>query len=259
MKDFTLKTYVAYLRSISKSYSRIITFDTYFRNGKNVDTFCMIRHDVDRFPGRALRMAEIESSMGITSTYYFRAKPHTFRPEYISEIHRLGHDIGYHYECLSDAKGNMETALADFGHHLSRFHKIVPVSTIAMHGRPFNNHDNRDLFKKPSHQRILRDKYGIVGEVYIDIDYSDILYVTDTGRNWKAESFNRRDKVDSGVRLDFSHSEQLMHYLTDQPHPKLIFQVHPERWTGNMPAYSLQLIIDKATNVAKKFSQCLKR
>ncbi len=259
MIDFTLEAYVACLRSISKSYSRIITFDTYFRNGKNFDTFCMIRHDVDRFPGRALRMAEIESRMGIPSTYYFRAKRHTFHPEYISGIHRLGHEIGYHYECLSDAKGDMETALAVFGHHLSRFHEIVPVSTIAMHGRPFSNHDNRDMWKDPTYRRILRDRYGIVGEVYLDIDYSDILYISDTGRNWKTETSNRRDKVNSEVGMNFFDIDQLLNYLKNQPHPKLIFQVHPERWTNNAPAYSLQLVFDKATNAAKKFSQCVKR
>jgi hypothetical protein len=259
MIDFTLEAYVAFLRSISGSYPRIITFDKYFRSGKRFDTFCMIRHDVDRFPGRALRMAEIESRMGISSTYYFRAKRHTFHHEYISGIHRLGHEIGYHYECLTDAKGDMETALAVFGYHMSRFQQVVPVSTIAMHGRPFSNHDNRDMWKKPAHQRILRDIYGIIGEVYLDIDYSDILYITDTGRNWKTEASNRRDKVNSGVGMSFPDGAQLLNYFKNEPHPKLIFQVHPERWTDNMPAYSIQLVLDKAANAAKKLSQCIKR
>lgn len=33
----------------------------------------ILRHDVDRLPGNALKMARLEHEMGVQATYYFRA------------------------------------------------------------------------------------------------------------------------------------------------------------------------------------------
>lgn len=258
MLDFTLKAYEAYLRTISSSYAKIITFCEYFKQKEVPDDFCIIRHDVDRFPWRALQMAQIEFKMGIASTYYFRSKWHTFRPEILLKIHRLGHEIGYHYECLSDTFGVMEKAFKNFEYHLLKFRQIVPVSTISMHGRPFSSYDNRNMWRNPEHHRTLSERYEISGEAYIDIDYNDILYITDTGRNWKTEASNRRDRVVSEVQIDFSGGKELLNYLAGQPHSKLIFQAHPERWTKHAPSYALQLIMDRAINATKKL-RCLKK
>ena len=63
----------------------------------------VLRHDIDRKPMNALRMAELEYELGIQSTYYFRF-PCTFKPEIIRKIRDLGHEVGYHYEVLSKAK-----------------------------------------------------------------------------------------------------------------------------------------------------------
>jgi len=258
MIDFTLNAYKAYLDAISNSYSNIITFDRYLREGKSLEAFCIIRHDVDRRPYRALNMAEIEHTMGISSTYYFRFKNHTFIPDIISDIYQLGHEIGYHYESLSDAQGNMESAFRNFEYHLSKFNKIVPVSTIAMHGRPFSPHNNIDMWKDPERRKVLHERYGILGEVYINIDYSNVLYMTDTGRNWKMMKSNRRDHVLSNISLEFETGKQFVNYLKAKPHPKLILQIHPERWTDNLPAYAIQWIADKITNLAKSI-QCLRK
>ena len=76
---------------------------------KNEKGTVIIRHDVDRLAARALNLAEIESNFGIKSTFYFRIK--TFQPEIVTKMHSMGHEIGYHYECLSDANGDEETAI----------------------------------------------------------------------------------------------------------------------------------------------------
>ena len=59
-------------------------------------------------------MAEIENNYGVRSTYYFRAKKNVFVPQIILKIAEMGHEIGYHYECLSDTNGDVEKALIDF-------------------------------------------------------------------------------------------------------------------------------------------------
>ena len=58
-------------------------------------------------------MAELEHELGIQSTYYFRF-PYTFKPEIIGKINDWGHEIGYHYDVLSKAKGDYEKAIKVF-------------------------------------------------------------------------------------------------------------------------------------------------
>jgi hypothetical protein len=253
MRDFTLAAYKKYLQAIKSSYENILTFSEYFSAEPRPESFCLIRHDVDRKPGNALRMAELENGMGIKSTYYFRVKPHIFKPDIIIEIAGLRHEIGYHYESLSDANGDMAAALRDFENNLRRLRELAVVRTISMHGRPLNPYDNRDMWRSgDNHNRLIRE-YGILGEVYLDIDYTDIAYINDTGRNWTTGRFNRRDKVESNVEVDFKSGENLLGYLKSSPASKMVFQVHPERWARNMIDYCISLSSDLSANIIKGF------
>jgi hypothetical protein len=75
------------------------------RSGRDVQPFCALnptgktvltlRHDVDRFPSRALAMAKEETKMDMPATYLFRAKWHVLREA-------LGHETGYHYALSFD-------------------------------------------------------------------------------------------------------------------------------------------------------------
>jgi len=251
MKDFTLGAYKVYLKAIRASYSNILRFDEFFLANPKPETFCLLRHDVDRRPKRALQMAKVEEEMGIRSTYYFRAKPCAFNPEIIKGIAALGHEVGYHYECLSDANGDISRALEDFENNLERFREIVTIMTISMHGRPLKPFDNRDMWRRPNNHRLLLEKYDILGEVYLDIDYKDIAYINDTGRNWFSNKSNIRDQVESNVRQDFDKGEELYNYLTSNPDPRVVFQVHPERWSDHITGYYVSLLVDLIVNVGK--------
>ena len=114
MRSFTLDSYKKFVGIITNNYKSILRFDNYFLSDIPPESFVIFRHDIDRRPYRALVMAEIENSLGVCSTYYFRIKKHTFNPTIISKISQLGHEIGYHYESLSDTDGNMDKALIDF-------------------------------------------------------------------------------------------------------------------------------------------------
>jgi hypothetical protein len=252
MRDFTLAVYEKYLRVIKSSYENILTFSEYFSAEPKPENFCLIRHDVDRKPRNALQMAELESRVGIKSTYYFRVKSHTFKPNIIIKIEGLRHEIGYHYESFSDANGNMSLALKDFENNLKKLGEIVPVRTISMHGRPLKPYDNRDMWRSSDNHNRLIKEYGILGEVYLDIDYTDIAYISDTGRNWAAGRFNRRDKVISNIEVDFKNGEGLLRYLNFSPPSKMVFQVHPERWENNVIRWLIQYFSDTAINMVKR-------
>src|SRR4030042_1367758 len=251
MRDFTLAAYGEYLRAVKSSYENILTFSEYFSAEPKPESFCIIRHDVDRKPGNALRMAKLENDMGIKSTYYFRAKPNAFKPEIIIEIAGLRHEAGYHYECLSDTGGDMSAALMDFENNLKKLRDIVPVRTVSMHGRPLKPYDNRDMWRGGDNHNRLIEEYGILGEVYLDIDYSDILYITDTGRNWTSSKSNIRDKVISKVNVDFESGSELLSYLSSAPHRRMILLVHPERWSSSFYGWTLVFLEDMVINISK--------
>jgi hypothetical protein len=255
MRDFTLAVYEEYLRVIKSSYENILTFSEYFCAEPKPENFCLIRHDVDRKPGNALRMAELESRVSIKSTYYFRVKSHTFKPNIIIKIAGLRHEIGYHYESFSDANGNMSLALKDFENNLKKLREFVPVQTISMHGHPLKPYDNRDMWRSDDNHNRLIKEYGILGDVYLDIDYSDILYITDTGRNWTSSRANIRDKVASNIKIDFKNGESLLRYLNFSPSLKMVFQVHPERWEDNITRWVIQYFSDTAVNIVKRCLQ----
>ena len=250
--DFTLTAYRKYISAIKSSYKNISTFDDFFLFDKEPTSFCIIRHDIDRRPKKALDFAKIESELDIKSSYFFRTKPHVFIPAIIKQISDLGHEIGYHYESLSDMKGDIKKATIDFRHNLEKLREIVKIKTVAMHGAPLSRFDNRDLWKKSDQKKRLKEEFEILGEIYLDIDYTDIAYITDTGRNWLSSSSNKRDRVNSSIHCNFKDGNELYHNLINAHYPKLIFQTHPERWASNFPEFFLIFLQDKTINIIKQ-------
>ncbi|MDD2941676.1 MAG: hypothetical protein PHC51_01805 [bacterium] len=248
--DFTLEAYKDYLQAIKKGYSQILTFAELMAMPEQPAQFCCIRHDVDRRPQCALRMASLEAELGIRATYYFRAKSCSWDEVLVQEIALMGHEIGYHYENLSDTNGDFSLAYGDFVKNLENFRKVVPIETISMHGRPLKPYDNRDLWRTDEGQSRLKE-LSILGEVYLNIDYSSVAYVTDTGRNWSQSKSNRRDTVMSAVSASFTSGEELLRYLTDRPSDKLVFQIHPERWSADYLEHVAQFGRDSFINFAK--------
>ena len=248
--DFTLKAYQEYLEALIKNDFSFMRYDEYILSSKT-GKICLVRHDVDRKPMNALNMAKLEHSLGVISTYYFRIKPNTLKPNIIKEISALGHEIGYHYESLSDTDGNIDEAVKDFEKNLKTLKQIVPIKTCSMHGRPLKPFDNRDIWKVKTNHDYLTNELGLLGEIYLDIDYKDIAYVNDTGRNWTSGKSNRRDKVDSDISADFSSKTELLDYLHNKAHNKIVFQIHPERWSDNKIEWLMQNTKDKMINFAK--------
>lgn len=251
MKDFTLNAYEQYLLAIKKNVGNFLRFDEFIPMFEKPQKFCLVRHDVDRKPHLALEMAILEHNLKVKSTYYFRAKECSFDINIIKQIADLGHEIGYHYESLSDTDGDISLAIKDFEKHLNEFRKIVPIKTCSMHGRPLKPFDNRDIWRIKENHEYLKNKLGILGEVYLDIDYTDIAYINDTGRNWTSGKSNRRDKVESNIKADFSSGEELLNYLNGNPHNRICFQIHPERWSNNSLEWLSQYLKDSSINAAK--------
>jgi hypothetical protein len=235
MRDFCLQAYEALLTEILKTGREVFPLWEFFARRPLPPAFFILRHDVDRRPERALRMAEAEKSHGIRSTYYFRRIPKVFRPEIVLSISAMGHEIGYHYEVLDKARGEPGLAARIFARELAEMRALVEVKTASMHGNPLSRWDNRDLWK---HHALSR--FGLIGEAYVSITDPDIAYVTDTGRGWNRLSLNMRDRFASGsagFMPSFSSTWDLIRALNDPKHGKVYLQIHPNRWTAGVPEW----------------------
>jgi hypothetical protein len=41
------------------------------------------------------------------------------------------------------------------------------------------------------------EDFGIIAEPYFDVDFKEVLYLTDTGRRWDGDEVSVRDKVEN--------------------------------------------------------------
>ena len=174
MKDFTVAIYKEFLQSLIEANYSFQTFDEFLKTPK--DKTIILRHDVDLRPQNSLEFAKIQHAFGLRGTYYFRAVPESWDEAIIKEIANMGHEIGYHYECLTTVGGDLDKGIKDFEKNLSLLRALAPVSTICMHGSPMSKYDSKDLWKNYDYK-----EYQLIGEPYFDVDYNDVFYLTDTG------------------------------------------------------------------------------
>jgi hypothetical protein len=269
--------------------------------------------------------------MGITGSYYFRMVPESFDEDVIRQIYDMGHEVGYHYEDLSmvaargvrheargvrceaqgrerpkdplpggvgvgfirRAQGKKEIqeqlvteAIESFRLNLETLRRIVPVETICMHGSPLSKWDNRLLWQYYDYH-----DFCITGEPYFDLDFNEVLYLTDTGRRWDGEAVSVRDKAigrelengrmgekEKGRDVETPQTPRLTpHAPRPTPHAprlmpfprfrstsdiihaahsgslpdKIMITVHPQRWTNKPLPWVKELVWQNVKNVAK--------
>lgn len=249
--DFTSYKYLQLCEVISRNYPTV-TMTEYFEK-QYPDRFIILRHDIDRLPERALVTARIEHEQGIKSTYYFRTIKSVFKPNIIHQIKDMGHEIGYHYETLSEAKGNYEKAIDLFRSNLDKLRNICKVKTICMHGRPLSKYDNRELWKKYD----FRD-FGIIGEAYLSIE-GNLNYLSDTGRTWGFEN-NLRDFIpNKNAQVFATTTNDLIKLIQKNELNNFYILTHPERWPASTIGWSLYYPVDLTFNFGKKMLKAVRK
>jgi len=305
--DFTIKIYCKLLDALQKQGFAFQTFPGFIE--KPTEKVIISRQDVDKLPENSLQFARIQSERGIKGTYYFRAAPETWNVETIREIYELGHEIGYHYEDLGvtaqrrkgarEGMGEWENgrrgekhekelvdlAIISFSENLEKLRKIVPVKTICMHGSPMSRWDSRLLWKYYDYHN-----FGIIVEPYFDIDFNEVLYLTDTGRRWDGVAFSVRDKVscagfraqsenpykdwkvkpvnfrndyyinqfrnlNTALRTPGLHSTSGIIKAAEENRlpDKIMITFHPQRWTNKPLPWAKELVWQNLKNAIKYF------
>lgn len=247
MLDFTLEKYAQLCETIRRLNYPVRTVQEFLKSGQPKENSILLRHDVDRQMGAALRMAELEADFGLRSTYYVRKQPSVFKPEAIKHLHVLGHEVGYHYEVLAKTRGDKRAAIQLFEKELEQFRKVVPVSTISMHGSPLSPWNNLELWTPFSF-----DEFDIIGDGVLSITTERLLYFTDTGRSWNGDRFNLRDHVNSRKPPQkIEKTDDLINFLGTNPSDSLYINAHPNRWAANGLSWGVGMILDWTINRAK--------
>jgi hypothetical protein len=277
--DFTFAKYVELCREILDSDCSILTVEKYLTMEKRPDKFVIIRHDIDDDAdlAYALKMAKFEAELGIATTYYFRTCKSVFKIDVIKEIATMGHEIGYHYEVLGDAEGDYGRAIRLFETELNKFKNVSNVKTIAQHGGPlrsglnvvtlsgvlgiiknmlqrnniFDHWESKNLWKKYDFK-----KYGIIGEVYLSIDYSKVAYLSDTNRTWIDSSYRLKDYVEEynekNSQTHIKNTDELIENVKGNNLQKFIILVHPSNWKESFREWLTWLILQQVRNTGKR-------
>ena len=266
--DFTFKKYAEILTAIAHSDYKVIKIADYIQHQKLPEKFIVIRHDVDLDPYCQLKHAELEHLHGIHTSYYFRYIDEVFNEKVINHIAQLGHEVGYHYEVFTKAKGDPVEAMKLFREEQRVFSKKWNASTVCPHGGSFvedtdgysfkhiiklipkviagktviSKHVNLDMWKENKFA-----DFGIIGDAYHSVDFSDILYLSDTGRSWQ-QRYKRLDKVESSINPKFNirSSNDIIRVINNQEASKIYLLIHFEQWKDNfkdwMAWYAAQIV-----------------
>jgi hypothetical protein len=294
--DFTLKRYIEFLDSLSGRVHTVRLCSDI--KATNIGDTFSLRYDVDTLPMNSLLFARAQSERGIRGSFYFRIVPTSFSEKIIDEICSLGHEIGYHYEDMDlsfkrfrvfggdlkvkriSERDLAEIAIESFSKNLSRLRRIAPINTICMHGSPLSRWDNRILWKYYDYKQ-----FGIDLEPYFDIDFSNRLYLTDTGRKWNGASVIVRDKVtEFGIEkaniytawkskpvkgslmwktpesIEFREKHryrstvEIIKAIKNDTFPNNVMMTfHPQRWADSPTHYLKELAWQNIKNVGKFF------
>ena len=257
MKDFSLDIYRALLETLKAKGYELISYRDYVTTRSRdheKEKYVILRHDVDAKPLNSLRTAQIEHSLGAKATYYFRVGRESNKPEIIRSIAQLGHEIGYHYEDMSLCNGDADQAWSHFQTWLDYFRQYYAVETVCMHGAPTSRWDSKDIWKHYDYKSL-----GIIGEPYLDTDFSDVFYLTDTGRCWDGYKISVRDKIPiyqeewKAQGLTWHTTPQLLRAIEADQLPKhVMLTTHPQRWTNNTKEWYLEMVTQNAKNIVKR-------
>lgn len=266
--DFTFNKYKEIVQAIAATDYQVLSIADYIRAKDLPEKFIIIRHDVDLDPYYQLKFAKLEHELNIRTTYYFRHIASIFKEEVIDQVAAMGHEVGYHYEVFTKAKGDRVLAQEIFKKEQAVFSDKWNSLTVCPHGGSFV--DNADGYSLKNMVKLIPslltgknvfshhinfdmwgnnhfEDFGIIGDAYSSVDFTNMLYLSDTGRSWD-QRYKRLDKVDSVInpKFDVRSSNDIIRIIKDGKVDQIYLLVHTEQWKDNfvdwLSWYAAQLI-----------------
>jgi hypothetical protein len=203
--SFTLAGYRACLERTIGLYD-VVDFDVLGDPELPNRSVCLIRHDIDISPSRAVQMARIEAEFGVHATYTVLMTGRFYNPlerdvrDQLLEIVAMGHRIGLHFDAAWHEVEDEETLSNALGWEVQTLGNVLKGVHIDM----FSFHDPSDVamsFQAP--------QYSGLWNAYSAVQRANFSYLSDSNGYWRFRNWNEA--------LD-EHPERL-HVLT-----------HPEWW-----------------------------
>ena len=87
----------------------------------------------------------------------------------------------------------------------------------------------------------------------LPIYYSEVFYITDTGRKWNNSEASIRDKVDSPFQIEVNSTYHLINLAAQNKLPaKMMINTHPQRWNNGFGNWLIELVGQRVKNVVKR-------
>lgn len=230
LKEFTYDGYTSLLQTAMRYDFNFLGFQDIINapSGK----FCLLRHDVDADLEVAVKMAEIEASMGVKSTFFLMLRSPVYNlfgrnnHRFVERIITLGHFIGLHYD-EGFYPGNKKS-----------LEELVDVEANIIEGM-FNCRINAVSFHQPG-ERIIANEVSLhrLISTYDKKKLEGITYLSDSNMIWKG-----------GDPWTF---------FSNPSSAKLQLLIHPMWWVGNGKQNTEELW-DKAilANSMRSFDQII--
>ena len=246
-EGFTHAAYAYLLDAIDDAGHETLTVREYLSPGRLPERFVVLRHDVDRKPRRAEALARLETDLGVSASYYFH--PSAFRETRAERVEDLGHEVGYHYDDVATARGDLHTARALFTNNLRVFRRACDVDTVSPHAAALSPHENASLWERgPSFEQ-----FDLLGDADRSVDYVDLAFLSDAGRTFRerpadrARALGEQDQAPTADTVD-----DLAARFREGAIERACLLTHPRRWTTSLPARVLSRSRDRAATLVHR-------
>jgi len=179
---FSYKAYSELIEQLKSKGYNISSYHNYLTN----DKVAILRHDVDLSVEKALLMAELEQSLGVSATYFFLLSTDFYNiasentHTKIKQIQNMGHEIGLHFDEIKYQNSN---DTKDILLHLFNEVKVMElilgttIRAVSMH--------------RPS-AITLEANYslGDIVNSYSKVFFHEFKYVSDSRRLWREDVVN---------------------------------------------------------------------
>lgn len=192
-KDFTYDVLKNTLLNAKQRF-KFIGFD------ENIDeSGCVImRHDIDMSIEKAIKMAELEHEVGVKATYFFLLRSdnyNLFNKEVISDIryiHRLGHDIGLHFDHLFYGEFDSEMLIIN----KLEYERDILASQLGLEINSFAYHNtNKEILS------FNREIMGGMLNAYCDKYFKKIKYCSDSYGIWRFNSMYEELNENKSIQI----------------------------------------------------------
>jgi hypothetical protein len=196
--NFTYNHYSNIIKSAKENGYFICSFEKYMQLDDKPNKVIVLRHDIDRKIKKAVKMAKLEASLDVDSTYFFRlhAKYNLFDYKHYSRLLRikhLGHELAFHLETQDFASCFNIDASELLAKEIMIMNLMgMKVIGLSEHGIPNKNWENH--FFSENDYRKFEIKYHALDELF-----SQMKYISDSGGKWRegclCKHINKYDKL----------------------------------------------------------------